>query len=192
MSTHNIQFHDKIRKFPLVFVFLSCRQNFVGTQKWVRINHGKRAIGVRAIEVRLYISGACFRVYICMQISRSIDTNHQYYDTVSPKDMIHWCNDDIVTISSLHFLFGSEAVELGQFVPALQLLSQIKNRLSDTTAFVRTVLQCIWLFQWDFFSFLSVRKLFLIKLQFKPKCMKLAFQKKTLCELTAIFFCQMN
>ena len=53
MSTHNIQFHDKIRKLPLVFVFLSYRKNIVGTQKRVRINHGKRAIGVRAIEVRL-------------------------------------------------------------------------------------------------------------------------------------------
>ena len=56
MTTHNIQFHDKIRKFPLVFVFLSYRKNFVGTQKRVRINHGKRAIGVRAVEVRLDIS----------------------------------------------------------------------------------------------------------------------------------------
>ena len=54
MSTHNIQFHDKIRKFPLVFVFLSYRKNFVGTQKRVRINYGKRAIGVRVIEVRPY------------------------------------------------------------------------------------------------------------------------------------------
>ena len=55
MSTHNIQFHDKIRKFPLVFVFLSYRKNFKGTQKRVRINHGKRAIGVRAIKFRLYL-----------------------------------------------------------------------------------------------------------------------------------------
>ena len=54
MSIHNIQFHDKIRKFPLVFVFLSYQKNFVGTQKRVQISHGKRAIGVRAIEFRLY------------------------------------------------------------------------------------------------------------------------------------------
>ena len=32
MNTHNIQFQDKIRKFFLVFVFLSCRKNFVGTK----------------------------------------------------------------------------------------------------------------------------------------------------------------
>ena len=53
MSTHNI-LHDKIRKFPKIFVFLGYRKNFVGTQKRVRISHGKRAIGVRAIGVRLY------------------------------------------------------------------------------------------------------------------------------------------
>ena len=32
MSTHNIQFHDKRRKIPEIFVFLSYRKNFVGTQ----------------------------------------------------------------------------------------------------------------------------------------------------------------
>ena len=32
MSTHNIQFRDKIRKFPLVFVFWSFWKNFVVTQ----------------------------------------------------------------------------------------------------------------------------------------------------------------
>ena len=32
MSTQNIQFHDKIRKFPEIFVFLSYRKNFVGEQ----------------------------------------------------------------------------------------------------------------------------------------------------------------
>ena len=53
MSTHNIQFHDKVRKIHLIFVFLSYRKNFVGTEKRVRISHGKRPIGVRAIEVRL-------------------------------------------------------------------------------------------------------------------------------------------
>ena len=30
MSTHNIQFHDKIRNCPEVFVFLRCRKNFMG------------------------------------------------------------------------------------------------------------------------------------------------------------------
>ena len=37
-----------------MLVFLSYRKNFLGSQKRVRISHGKRAIGVRAIEVRLY------------------------------------------------------------------------------------------------------------------------------------------
>ena len=54
MSTNNIQFHDRIRKLPLLFVFLNYRKNFIGTQKRVRISHCKRAIGVRVIEVRLY------------------------------------------------------------------------------------------------------------------------------------------
>ena len=57
MSAHNIQFHDKIRNIPLILVFLSYRKNFKGTQKRVRISCGKRAIGVRTIEVRLYIIG---------------------------------------------------------------------------------------------------------------------------------------
>ena len=54
MSTHNIQFHNEIRKLPERFVFLIYWKTFVGTQKRVRISHGERAIGVRAIEIRLY------------------------------------------------------------------------------------------------------------------------------------------
>ena len=49
MSTH-IQFHDKIRKIPLILVSLSYQKNFVGTQTSVRIFHGKRSMGVRVIE----------------------------------------------------------------------------------------------------------------------------------------------
>ena len=37
-----------------MFVFLSYWKNFVGTEKRVRIIHGKRAIRVRTIEVILY------------------------------------------------------------------------------------------------------------------------------------------
>ena len=44
MSTHNIQSHNKMRKFLTIFVFLSYRKNSVETQNWVRISHGKRAI----------------------------------------------------------------------------------------------------------------------------------------------------
>ena len=54
MSTHNIQFHE-IKKKSYFFLFCCYRKNFAGTQKRVRIHHGKRAIGVRAIEVRLYL-----------------------------------------------------------------------------------------------------------------------------------------
>ena len=35
MSTHNIQFHDRIRKFPEMFVFWSYKKNILGTQKRV-------------------------------------------------------------------------------------------------------------------------------------------------------------
>ena len=38
MSTLNIQFYDKIRKFPSIFVFLSYRKNFIATQKRVMVN----------------------------------------------------------------------------------------------------------------------------------------------------------
>ena len=44
------------RKYPLLFAFLSCRNNFLGTQTGVLINHGNRAIGVRVFEVLLSIS----------------------------------------------------------------------------------------------------------------------------------------
>ena len=50
MSTHNIQIHDKRRKFPKIFVFWSYWKNLVGTQKQVRISHGNRAISVRAMR----------------------------------------------------------------------------------------------------------------------------------------------
>ena len=54
MSTHDMQFHFKKKK-SLNVCFLEISKNFVGTQKRVRISHGIRAIGVRAIEVRLHI-----------------------------------------------------------------------------------------------------------------------------------------
>ena len=53
MSTHNIQFHDKIRKFPQIFVFWSFLKNFVGIEKQVRISRDKQAMGVWAIAVQL-------------------------------------------------------------------------------------------------------------------------------------------
>ena len=48
------------KKMSLNIFFLSCRMNFVGTQKRVRISNGKRDVGVRAIELRLYITLAMF------------------------------------------------------------------------------------------------------------------------------------
>ena len=55
MSTHNIHFHKK-PKIPLyIIVSLSYQKNFLGTQKRVRSNHGKRAIHFRGNEVLLYM-----------------------------------------------------------------------------------------------------------------------------------------
>ena len=56
MSTYNIRFHDKISKYPYIFVFLIYRENFLGTRKLVRIIHGKPATRVRVIEIILYWS----------------------------------------------------------------------------------------------------------------------------------------
>ena len=59
MSTHNIHFHDKIRKNPKMYLnicFLELSGNFLGNpKKRVRISHVKRVIGVRVIEVLLYL-----------------------------------------------------------------------------------------------------------------------------------------
>ena len=68
MSTHNIHFHDKIGKlpnYPYIFVFSRCRKNFLGTQKRVRINHGKRLVGVRVIEILLYVGYCHCAVVFC-------------------------------------------------------------------------------------------------------------------------------
>ena len=58
MSTHDIHLNDKTRTF-LKHLFSSYRKNFVGTQK--RIITGKRAIGVRVIEILLYLFSRAIR-----------------------------------------------------------------------------------------------------------------------------------
>ena len=68
MSTHSIQFHDKITKFPLVFVFSSYRKNFKGTQNEFELT-GKRVIGVRAVEVRLTV------LLFLLLVNQSTDSN---------------------------------------------------------------------------------------------------------------------
>ena len=51
MSILNIQFHDKTKKISLNICFLDLSEEFCRDR--VRISHGKRAIGGRAIEVRM-------------------------------------------------------------------------------------------------------------------------------------------
>ena len=69
MNIHKIHFHDKIKNNPEIFLhvsFLSYRKNFLGTQKQVRISHGKRAIDVRVIEVLLFIVLYCCVALYCI------------------------------------------------------------------------------------------------------------------------------
>ena len=59
MSADNIHFHGRIGNDPKISLniwgfFFSCRGNFLGTQKRVRVSHGKRIVDVRVIAVLLY------------------------------------------------------------------------------------------------------------------------------------------
>ena len=56
-----------------MFAFLSYWKNFVGTEKRVRIIHGKRTIRVRAIEVVLYMTGSHSVLYL---IFKKITVEH--------------------------------------------------------------------------------------------------------------------
>ena len=58
MSTHNIHFPENIEKNPKISLnicFLELSKKIPTHKKRVRISHGKRAIGFRAIEIRLYL-----------------------------------------------------------------------------------------------------------------------------------------
>ena len=59
MKTHNIHFQNKIKALKLyqinILIFAVMEKKNLGTQNRVRNSRGKRAIGVRAIEVLLYI-----------------------------------------------------------------------------------------------------------------------------------------
>ena len=55
-STYNLMI-KKLTKCSQIFFSLG--KKFLRTQKRVRISHGKRAIGVRAIDVLLYVIFLC-------------------------------------------------------------------------------------------------------------------------------------
>ena len=59
MSTYNIECHDKIRNFSKNLFYSAIVRLSQALKKRVRITHSKRAIGVRAIEVRLYFVLVC-------------------------------------------------------------------------------------------------------------------------------------
>ena len=81
-----------------MFVFLSYWKNFVGTEKRVRISHGKRAYCVRAIEVILYFkySGICTQANSVDQdqtAPKGAKTCLQTYaDYVDPDQPAHLCS----------------------------------------------------------------------------------------------------
>ena len=89
MSIHNITFHDKIRKKPLTVCFLELLEEFVETEKRVRIIHGKRAIRVRAIEVILYKGYVIvfLNIVMCFLFQRKKTTGRR----IKLKDILSWC-----------------------------------------------------------------------------------------------------
>ena len=74
----------KIKKF-LELSF--SRLNFVRTQKRVRISHGKRVIGVRAIEVRLYLNRCVFVMSCAVSVRRWFHT-WRYFDIVCSTSLL--------------------------------------------------------------------------------------------------------
>ena len=63
-------------KFSLNICFLELSEEFEGTQKRVRISHGKRAIGIRAIEVLLYMISA-WALLVC---------NNESFDCITVRE----------------------------------------------------------------------------------------------------------
>ena len=124
MSTHNIQFHDKIRKNPLIFVFLCYQKNFAGTQERVRIIHCKRAIDVRAIEVWLYNSSSgimflylyvvdCNRALLSHYLLRKFNFTFKYmgiWNWRNPKIVVRW--NDFIFVDSMKLKYFANTYDL--------------------------------------------------------------------------------
>ena len=88
MSTHNIQFHDKIRKkIPKYLFSWAIGRIFVGTEKRDRIIDGKRAIRVRAIEVILYL------VCLALDFRFSLNLIRCMKDIPVGSDILYWLSE---------------------------------------------------------------------------------------------------
>ena len=73
-----------------MLVFLSYRKSFVGTQKPVRISHGKRAVGVQAIESQLYmISGKVIFIY---ELGHTISYKIDFASSEDSDQPVHPCS----------------------------------------------------------------------------------------------------
>ena len=87
MSTHNIPFSIWKKKITLNFPNLQPRDYFLGTQARVRNSPGKRAISVRAIEVRLYVPSL---VSLIVLSHSPIVTQKSPDSTVELQWLEHW------------------------------------------------------------------------------------------------------
>ena len=77
MSAHSIHLQDKRRNLPKLSVYRIWRKS-LRTQERVRLIHGKRAIGVRAIEVLLYFPSCSKKIDFDIPCKRSPhETNYK-------------------------------------------------------------------------------------------------------------------
>ena len=115
-SLESPQVHVKIRKYSL-FVFLSYRKNFLGTQKRVRISN-KRAIGVRAIwlDSRLNNARPLHRIRIGQFDRPTVNTAYIIYGQIQPVHRIRIGKFDRPTVNKqiqYDFLRGGMGLEEG-------------------------------------------------------------------------------
>ena len=91
MSTLNIQFHDKKRKNPYIFASLSYWKDFIGTEKRVRIIHGKRVILV--VILYMFFANVSHYYYLvnnvesvkCYTSSNKADGQFMFCWIISPR-----------------------------------------------------------------------------------------------------------
>ena len=97
MSSHNIHVHNEIRnlrKTFQIFVFLSYRNSFLGTQKV--ISNGKRGICVGVIRVLLYSISLCKHAYSNIQKISSPKLEKKKSDKIS--DIFHISAQNILWV----------------------------------------------------------------------------------------------
>ena len=102
---------------------------FVGNQKLVRISHGKRAIGVRATEIRLYILSAEV-VESIWQIHRVTNDDLTYAIEIQEKKI----NDVFFTYSRYTYLHRKTETGVCIFMSCLIFkasMSELRPNMSE-------------------------------------------------------------